>query len=404
MSATQQSTAKQPTAKLLAVLLAMLTAVAPLAIDMYLPAMKVMAGDLRVDIHQVELSISAFLIGYAIGQLVGGPVSDRFGRKPVIFAGLIIFALTSLLLSFADSLQWLLVMRVVQAIGGGIAIVNSSAMIRDLFSGDEAAKVMSMVAMVMMSAPLLAPLLGSQVVYYFGWQSIFTALAVYAVLVMILVIRKLPETHSVKSTERTSTGMRGVLLGYWEVLSHRQAFGFVGAVAFAFSGMFAFITAAPFVYMELYGATERQFPFLFGANIIVMMLMNRINILALERFHAVSILQVGLLIQFMAGCGLLVAALMTAELYWVVFLNMVFVGALGLIAANGTSAALNFFPHRSGTATAVIGVTEFAMGAAVGVVWSILHDGTLGPVAVVMLGCSAVALLCVCKPERTGAP
>jgi DHA1 family bicyclomycin/chloramphenicol resistance-like MFS transporter len=374
----------------LAVLLAMLTAVAPLAIDMYLPAMQVMATSLQTDIHRVELSISTFLLGYAVGQLIGGPMSDRLGRKPVIFIGLTLFALTSLILSQISSIDSLLLWRFIQAIGGGMAIVNSSAMIRDLFDGDEVARVMSMVAMVMMSAPLLAPLLGAQVVEYVNWQSIFLLLACYALLVVALVSWKLPESKA------PSDARKGPLIkNYLSILRHRQAMGYVLAITFGFSGMFAFITASAFVYLELFGATTQQFPLLFGANIIVMMLMNRLNMWALNHYQASTILQFGLLLQLAAGLGLIVASQLGWGLYVVVGFNMIFVGSLGLIAANATSSALNYFPHISGTATAIIGVSEFTIGALVGWIWAMLHDGTLGPMAWVMTGCALIGLTSV---------
>lgn len=382
----------QASVRSLAILLAMLTAVAPLAIDMYLPAMQAMATSLQTDIHQVELSISTFLLGYALGQLVGGPMSDRLGRKPVIYMGLSLFAATSLMLSLVSTIDSLLALRFVQAIGGGMAIVNSSAMIRDLFDGDEVAKVMSMVAMVMMSAPLLAPLLGAQVVEFLSWPSIFIFLALYALLVFILVTWRLPET---KSPAKATAKRTSLIEDYLRIFRHRQAMGYVLAITFGFSGMFAFITASAFVYLELFGASVQQFPLLFGANIIVMMLMNRINMWALNHYKASAILQLGLSIQLLAGLGLILASYLDWGLYAVVGLNMLFVGSLGLIAANATSSTLNYFPDISGTATAMIGVSEFTMGALVGGFWAWLHDGTLAPMAWVMTGCALVGLLSV---------
>ena len=376
----------------LAILLAMLTAVAPLAIDMYLPAMQAMAQSLATDIHKVELSISTFLLGYAAGQLIGGLMSDRLGRRPVIFIGLGLFAITSLVLSQVTTIDSLLAMRFIQAIGGGMAIVNSSAMIRDLFEGDEVARVMSMVAMVMMSAPLFAPLLGAQVVEFFNWQSIFLFLALYTFLVVILVARGLPETKQVSASKSSHTSLIG---DYLRVLRHRQAMGYVLAITFGFSGMFAFITASAFVYLELFGASVQEFPLLFGANIVVMMLMNRFNMWALNHYKASNILQLGLLLQLLAGLGLIMASYADWGLAPVVALNMLFVGSLGLIAANATSSALNYFPDISGTATAIIGVSEFTMGALVGWLWASLHDGTLGPMAWVMTGCALTGLIAV---------
>lgn len=390
-----------PSVKSLAVLLAMLTAVAPFAVDMYLPAMQAMAIDLNTPIHYIEVSVSTFLLGFAIGQLVGGPASDHFGRKPIIALGLIIFSITSLLLTQTESIEQLLVLRIFQAIGGGMATVNSSAMIRDLFSGDEMAKVLSMVAIVMMSAPLIAPMLGSLVVGTFNWQAIFLSLAIYAVFVMVLLLWRLPETRQKPSLQTHTQPKLSIWQSYKRVLSHRQAMGYVSAISFGFSGMFTFITAAAFAYLEYFSVSVELFPFLFGANVLVMMAMNRINVWALNHYSSTQILTVGLSVQSLCGVLLIIASYQQPNLYLVVGLNMLFVGSIGLIAANATTGALMYFPDISGTATAVIGVSEFTLGALVGIFWSYLHSlelaathgNTLSPMAWVMAGCSILGLI-----------
>ena len=170
----------------LPLLLAMLTAIGPLSIDMYLPAMAAMAGSLSSDIHHVELSVSTFLLGFALGQITGGPLSDRVGRRPVIFLGLILFGIASIALTYVSSLDGLLLLRGLQAIGGGLAVVNSTAIVRDNFDGTDIAKVLSMVAMIMMAAPLAAPLLGSLVLSFSGWRSIFGILSAYAAILIAI--------------------------------------------------------------------------------------------------------------------------------------------------------------------------------------------------------------------------
>ena len=172
----------------LPLLLALLTAIAPLAIDMYLPAMANMASSLNSDIHHVELSVSTFLLGFALGQITGGPLSDSFGRKPIIYLGLAIFGAASLSLIWVTSLDELLILRVVQAVGGGLAVVNSTAIVRDNFDGADIARVLSMIAMIMMAAPMIAPMLGSLVLHFSQWQTIFAVLAAYsAVLILSLI-------------------------------------------------------------------------------------------------------------------------------------------------------------------------------------------------------------------------
>ena len=394
-----------PSIRSLAVLLAMLTAVAPFAVDMYLPAMQVMAKDLSVAIHYVEISISTFLFGFALGQLIGGPASDRFGRKPIIALGLILFSITSLMLTQTESIDQLLILRALQAIGGGMATVNASAMIRDLFAGDEMAKVLSMVAIVMMSAPLIAPMLGALVVELFNWQSIFLSLSIYSFMVMLLLLWRLPETNPRKlKTERKQTEQEekpSLWQSYKRVLTHRQAMGYIVAISFGFSGMFVFITSSAFTYLEFFSVSVQQFPFLFGANVLVMMLMNRINVWALNHYPSKNILITGLMLQLACGITLIIASYSQPNLYLIVMLNMLFVGSLGLIAANATAGALNFFPDISGTATAVIGVTEFTLGALVGLLWSYLHElqfvatqqHTLSPMAWVMAACALIGLV-----------
>jgi DHA1 family bicyclomycin/chloramphenicol resistance-like MFS transporter len=395
-----------PSIRSLAILLAMLTAVAPFAVDMYLPAMQAMALDLSTPIHYVEISISTFLFGFAIGQLIGGPASDRFGRKPMIALGLILFSITSLMLTQTESIDQLLFLRALQAIGGGMATVNSTAMIRDLFSGDEMAKVLSMVAIVMMSAPLIAPMLGAFVVKFFDWQAIFLCLSIYSISVMLLLLWRLPETNP-RETKSKNKAIQdkeikpSLWQSYKRVLTHRQAMGYIVAISFALSGMFVFITSSAFTYLEYYSVSVQLFPFLFGANVLVMMLMNRINVWALNHYASANILTAGLLIQLTCGIALVIASYTQADLYLIVALNMLFVGSLGLIAANATAGALNFFPDISGTATAVIGVTEFTLGAIVGIFWSYLHElqfiatqqHTLSPMAWVMASCALIGLI-----------
>lgn len=373
----------------LTLMLAMLVAVTPLAIDMYLPAMQLMATDLDAPIHHVELSISGYLFGFALGQIAGGTLSDRWGRKPAVTLGLLIFSVTSLALMYVESVDALLVLRVFQALGGGIAVVNASAIVRDLYSGKEMARVLSMIAMVMLIAPLIAPLLGALVTEILGWRVIFLTLAVYAGMVGVVFVWMVPESRA-----RLTDGERPrMFAAYLNVFRHRVAMTYVLVLSFSFSGMFAFITAAPFAYLEYFDVSPSLFPVLFGANIITMMLCGRINMRLLNRYGPNCLLLAGLSLQSIAGVGLVLASLWDGGLGIVVVLNMLFVGSLGLIAANATTGCLHFFPEMSASANAVIGVVEFCMGALVGLIWTQLHDYTLVPMAVVMATCAGLGLL-----------
>lgn len=265
---------------------------------------------------------------------------------------------------------------------------------------------MSIGAIVMMSAPLVAPMLGAFVVSFFNWQAIFFSLAVYSIAVMLLLLWRLPETNpraNISADEiKSKTKLKPKLWqSYKRVFTHRQAMGYIVAISFGFSGMFVFITSSAFTYMEYFSVSVQLFPFLFGANVLVMMLMNRINLWALNHYASSTILTAGLIIQLACGISLILASYSEPNLYLVVGLNMLFVGSLGLIAANATAGALNFFPDISGTATAVIGVTEFTLGALVGLLWSYLHElhflatqhHSLSPMAWVMASCALIGLL-----------
>ena len=346
----------------LPLLLALLSAIPPLAIDMYLPAMGLMAADLNSDIHHVELTVSTFLVGYALGQLFGGPLSDRLGRKPVILVGISMFALSSLVIIAVESLDQLLALRVLQALGGGLATVNSAAIVRDLA----------------------------------GWREIFTLLSLYSLAVVIILLWQLEESHP-KHKRTYSSPWRN----YGRVLRHKIAMSYVLALAFGFTTMFVFITASPYLYLKHFQQSPAMFPWLFGANIIVMMLMNRTNILLLNRYRPDQLLLGGLGLQLLAT--LLLSALFatsTPTLIVSVTLIALSVGSIGLVAANAMSLVLHHFKDISGSATALIGVTEFCIGALFGYFWSLLHNGTPLPMMLMMCVAASLAIIFALLGQR----
>jgi len=375
----------------LPLLLALFTAIPPLAIDMYLPAMALMANDLTTDIHKVELSVSAFLIGFAVGQIAGGPLSDRIGRRPVILFGIALFSVTSVFLMNVQDLNQLLLLRVLQAIGGGMASVNSAAIVRDRYQGKDVAKTLSLVAMIMMLAPLVAPLLGSLVVRFGQWRDIFTLLSAYAFVVLVILSWQLEESHPPEKRQKSSPWGN-----YLSIIRHPVARYYVLALAFAFTTMFVFITASSYLYLEHFGQSSDAFPWLFGANIVVMMTMNRLNMILLRRFSSPQLLFAGILLQLGATLALtLLFASGQPNLATTVTLIAFSVGSIGLVAANAISLVLHYFHHISGSATALIGVSEFCLGALFGYLWSLLHNHTPLPMMLMMAVSACLALLCV---------
>ena len=217
-------------------LLAALVALGPLAIDAYLPAMPEMAVDLATSLHNIEITLSVFLVGFAAGQLFGGPFSDRFGRRLTILLGLSVFILGSAAIALGSNIELLWVGRVLQAFGGGMGVVNTMAVVRDRYSGSASAQILSQIVTIMMAAPLLAPFIGAALLLVSDWRSIFWFLAAYAVILLVLLRRFLPETRRIEESVHTLS----VWQRYKSVLLNKRAAGFLFAVAFSNAGMFAF--------------------------------------------------------------------------------------------------------------------------------------------------------------------
>lgn len=378
-----------------ALLVAANTALAPFAIDAYLPAMGVLAESIGASIHHTELSISMFLFGFALGQLCFGPLSDRMGRKPVLLSGLVVFMLASLMITTADSLTSLLSWRFVQALGGGACVVNSAAIVRDCFSGREAARVMSTMAMIMMLAPLVAPAVGSLLLHIAGWWLIFVFLAVYAGFLLWLLGTRLPETRDPGLPAATP---RQVLGNYASVLRHREGMGYICAVAASFAGLFAFVTASPFLYLDYFSLSPGIYPLVFGVNVVMIALSNRLNIHLLRKRTPQQNLRFGLTVQLCAALALVAAtAFNLATLPVVVALVMLFTGMIGLITPNAISSLLDHFGHISATATALLGGVQFSCGALAGVLVGLFQVEHLWPMVLTMLGAALLGNIGVRK-------
>ncbi|SEA17337.1 multidrug effflux MFS transporter [Microbulbifer marinus] len=379
----------------LAVWLAALVALTPFSIDSYLPAIPAMAVALDTEVARVQHSVSSFLLGFAIGQLCGGPLSDRWGRRLVGTIGLSIYIATSLLVLFADHVDQLIILRLFQAIGGGFATVICAAIVRDLHSGRDAAKIISMISTMMLVAPLIAPVIGSVLLAGGGWQSIFVFLLLYAGAMLVLVRFLLPETVSRFSrARRQRKPLRSVLQSYGQVLGNRRALGFLGAQACVSGSMFIYITTAPFVFMRYFEVPATQFPLFFGICVLGLICMVQVNIRLLNLFEPRNILLAGILLQLL-GCGLLLLGTLTGVkeiALWMVPLVLV-MACIGITGPNAAACFLEFFPKISGSANALYGATIFITGGVLGGIVNTLHTGTLVPIAAAMLGCALAALL-----------
>lgn len=384
----------------LLIMLGALAGLTPLSVDMYLPAIPSIAADLGARVEAVQLTISTFLIGFAIGQMFYGPLADSFGRKPVILFGLALFTLASVGCLLADNLPFLLFFRLLQAIGGAAGAVVVNALLRDLFQGEEVVRAMTLVILTSTLAPLVAPLLGGLLLRW-GWTSIFAVLVVLGGLLWLAILLLLPET--LKSDHRQPLRWRTVLSNYALVLRHRRAMAGILASALVSGGMFAFISGSPYVYIQFFGVSPQHYGLLFGLNVLLLMVVTYINGRLVKRVGMLPMLRIGLGLMGVASLVLLFNGLLGWGGLWSIVIPVgCYVSQLGLIGANATSHALGFFPANAGTASALAGTLRFGIGALAGLVVNSFTATSPLPMATVMACCGLLALVVYVGWGRSG--
>lgn len=380
----------RPTPSLaLMMLFAAVIATTPLAIDMYLPAMPQLADSLHTDSVLVQQSLSIFLAFYGIGMLIFGPIADAIGRRPLALSGLAGFTLASLFLSQTSQIEWFLAGRAVQALAGSAATVVIPGIIRAIYQ-EHTAKGMSYVSMMMMLAPLIAPAIGSLVLFITSWHWIFIVLAVYAVITGLLAYRYLPEINT--QHERTPINF---FASYRVVFAHHTARPLIAISMFSSFSFFCFLTAVPFVYIEFFHVDEQTFSALFGVNVLMLMAANLLNSRLVTRFGSLRMLNAGWLSASCFAVGLFVVSLLNLPLWWTVAMIAPLMGSLGLIATNADALILMAFPQHSGTASAVIGTLRFGAGALAGPLLALSANGTTVPFALLM--CSGVLAITIAR-------
>ncbi|MBB3102390.1 multidrug effflux MFS transporter [Azomonas macrocytogenes] len=372
-------------------ILGALTAFGPMAIDLYLPSFPTLAVVFSTDIEHVQLSLAAYFIGLALGQLIYGPVIDRYGRRLPLLFGTVIFSLASLACAFSPSLDWLIAMRFVQAFGGCVGMVASRTVVRDLCDPPTTAKVFSQLMLVMGIAPILAPLIGGLLLQWFGWASIFVVLMVFGGLCGLAVLLWLPETYP---AGLPPAPMSGALRQYWRLLSDRAFMGHVLTGGFAMSGMFAYIAGSPHVFIELYAIPAQHYGWLFGSNAAGFIFMSQVNARLLRLRGPYFWLPRWICVYFVSGLALLAIALSRPAMLWPLLLPLFCcIASLGCIIPNATACAMAKQADNAGSASALMGSLQFASAAIAAASVGAFGSASAIPLAGVICSCGLLAIL-----------
>ncbi|MFD6895610.1 multidrug effflux MFS transporter [Rhodococcus sp. NPDC060086] len=370
--------------------LALLAAVAPLAIDMYLPAFPAMAIEFDTSASAVQLTLTTFLIGLAAGQLVFGPLSDRYGRRPLLLIGTLVCAVFSAACALAPSIELLAAARFVQGFAGAAGIVLGRAVISDRARGGAAAKLFGLLVVINAVAPVIAPLLGGMVVTGFGWRAVFWVLTLLSALMFVCVLTVLPETHP--QERRTAGGSAAMLREARIVLRNRRYVGFTLAYAFAFGVMFAYISASPFVVQNVHGLSTAWYTVVFTANALGLVVFSVANGAVVARLGDRATLRIGLTLLAAFSAVMLINSLVGPTLWVTLIALWATMGSLGLVIANATTLALGQARQAAGTGSAILGALQFLLAAAISPLVGIGGEHTATPMAFAMIVSAVIAL------------
>lgn len=374
------------------VMLGVLTAVAPLSIDMYLPSFSAVERALAAPPGAMELTLAYFFIGLTLGQLFYGPLSDRYGRKPPLYFGFALFTFASIGCALAGNITALLICRFLQGAGGCSGLVIPMAIVRDRTTTRESARAFSMLMLVMGLAPIVAPSFGGWLFTVFGWRAIFMALALFGSGALAAITFGLDESHAI--AHQPALNLKNVTGTYIYLLRNKTYIGFALAGGFSMAGMFAYIAGSPFVLIDLYGVAPRHYGWFFGINALGLIASSQLNMRTLASIPASTILRHALWAP--PVIGLLLAALAFSRfisLPWFLAAFFCFVASIGWILPNARASTLATHGQIAGAAAALGSAIQFFLATLAGALVSIFHNGTGQPLAVVMALCGCGAWL-----------
>ncbi len=391
MSMTEVEAPRRSHAELVGILGA-LTAFASLSIDMYLPSLKTLTQVFRTDEASVQFTLTTFFLGYALGQAVYGPIADRFGRKPPLYASLTLFSLASVGCALAPSVGWLAAMRVFQALGACAGSVVTRAMVRDLFPPEETRRVYSALMLVMGVAPIVAPTLGGIILVNLGWAAIFWLLAILGMLALAAVHFRLPETHRAEAVQSLHLGR--IVTTYVRLLMDRAFMVNALVAGSSLAGIFAYIAGSPFVFMKLYGVPEERYGWIFGINSIGLIAASQINGRLPHAVGPVRVVRAACVAQTLAGAVLVLSAWTGwGGLVGLVVPLFVYLMGMGFIGPNSTALAMAPHPRNAGAASALLGTIHFGLAAMAPLAVGAFEGHGALPMAGVVAACGVFGLV-----------
>jgi DHA1 family bicyclomycin/chloramphenicol resistance-like MFS transporter len=389
----------------LLIALGLLSAVAPFATDLYLPAFPQMTEELGASPTAVQLTLTAFLVGVTGGQLIFGPLSDRFGRMPPLVGGAALCVLASAAAVLAPNVPVLITVRVLQGLGGAAGMVIGRAVISDLATGKPAARAFSLMMIVTGVAPVIAPLLGGFLTVPIGWRGLLAIVLALSILMIVTVLTVVRETHPPEHRE-TLREQRRSSRSPLRALRSRAFIGYTGTLGFGFGVMMAYISASPFVYQKMMGFSTAAYGLTFGINALAFVTTSFLSARLAATRPIQSILTTGIMIVLTSTATLTILTALDVPPIWLTAPLFITVGGIGLVLGNATALALGAIPSAAGTGSAVLGALQFGLAAAASPLVSIHGEDTTAPLATVMLTSAAIALsaLLLARSSRTKAP
>lgn len=372
-------------------ILGSLTALAPFSIDMYLPGFGEIARSLGTSVARVALSLSSFFIGISLGQLLYGPLLDRYGRKKPLYAGLVLYLVATFVCMQAKDMDTLIILRFIQAVGSCAATVAAMAMVRDLFGAKESARVFSLLLLVLGASPMIAPTAGGYIVAVWGWRVIFLVLLILGALIFLMTIFFLPESYP--ADKNFSLKPLPILRNFLSVLREPQFVVYMLVYALAFAGLFAYVSGSPLVFMDVFHVDKKTYGWIFAGLSVAFIGLSQFNGLLLRRYSSQQIIRVALTGQVVVSIAFLTGSIAGwYGLGYTIVMLFIFLACVGFTNPNAAALSLAPFSKNAGSASALLGATQMGVGALASVGVSVWSNGTATPMVAIIAVTSVLAL------------